>query len=122
MVQIKFKSPSAAAECIQLMDGRFFGGHKSSCFYWDGKTDYRKPPETEEEEKKRIADFGVWLGDEKAINNQEKSDSEDEPEEKQEERGVSSEVVNEIQKMLDEKLAQLRKEKMEEMAQQNINQ
>ena len=106
------------------MDGRFFGGHKIECFYWDGKTDYRRPPETEEEEKKRIEDFGLWLNNEKPTNNQDKSDSdnEPEPEEKQEEKGVSSAVADAIQKMLDEKLAQLRKEKAQEAEGQNINQ
>ena len=65
-MQIKFKTPTAGAECIRLMNGRFFGGHKISCLFWDGKTDYNRAPETEEEFKKRVEDFGKWLEADKA--------------------------------------------------------
>ena len=49
------------------MNGRFFGGQKLRCFFWDGVTDYtvRKSAELvekeEKEEEKRIDEFGSWL-------------------------------------------------------------
>ena len=88
------------------MNGRLFGGNVLSCFYWDGKTDYRRAPETKEEAKKRIEEFGKWLGDEKVLKD-DKSD--DELEEKPKEPEVSNEVAEAIQKIVDEKLAQLHK-------------
>jgi HIV Tat-specific factor 1 len=86
VIQIKFKTPTAAANCIQLMNGRFFAGSKISCFFWDGKTDYKKPPETEEEVKQRIEDFGKWLEGDKVgqkDDEEEEENPEDEPEEKE---------------------------------------
>jgi hypothetical protein len=95
-----------------MMNGRLFGGHPISCFYWDGKTDYRRGSETEEEEKKRIQEFGKWLGDKKASKEGEaelEGEQDEEPEEKPKEPEVSSEVAEAIQKIVDEKLAQLKK-------------
>lgn len=129
MVKIKFKLPSAAQECIKMMDGRFFGGRQISCFYWDGKTDYKRAPESEEEMKKRIEEFGEWLEDKKEDESkgQPKNKSEDKPEDKEEDKledrseseeeeetGVSGKVADAIQKMLEEKLAQLREEKLKD--------
>jgi len=65
VVQIKFKEDAAAERCIQLMNGRFFAGRELKCFYWDGKTDYRRTRETMEDEQRRLDDFGKWIeGDE----------------------------------------------------------
>jgi len=43
------------------MNNRFFDGRQIKCFYWDGKTDYMKIKESEEEENKRISEFGTFL-------------------------------------------------------------
>jgi len=60
------------------MEGRYFSGRKISCFFWDGKTDYKKPPESEEETKRRIEDFGKWLeGDNNAENENSQSEGEE---------------------------------------------
>lgn len=40
VVVVKFATSYAAQECIQLMNGRFFGGNKIRCFFWDGATNY----------------------------------------------------------------------------------
>lgn len=43
------------------MNDRFFDGRKLKCFYWDGKTDYKKVKESDDALQERIADFGNWL-------------------------------------------------------------
>lgn len=60
VIALKFKSAVSAAKCIELNNKRFFGGREISCFYFDGKTNY-KMQETEEDQKKRLDDFGDWL-------------------------------------------------------------
>jgi len=40
--KIKFDKSIYAEECIKLMGGRFFDGRELKCFYWDGKTDFKK--------------------------------------------------------------------------------
>lgn len=40
VVIVKFKTSYASQACVKLMDGRFFGGKKLKCYYWDGATDY----------------------------------------------------------------------------------
>jgi len=40
VVVVKFATSYAAQECIQMMNGRFFGGRKIRCFFWDGATNY----------------------------------------------------------------------------------
>ena len=60
-MKIKFFSALHAEECIKLMNNRFFDGRELKCFFWDGKTDYRKARETKEDEERRIEEFGEWL-------------------------------------------------------------
>lgn len=59
-VAVKFKDSISATKCIEVMDGRFFGGMKVECDYWDGVTNYKKM-DTEEDEQKRLSEFGDWL-------------------------------------------------------------
>lgn len=40
-IVIRFKSAGAAVEAISLFNGRFFGGRKITCEFWDGQTDFR---------------------------------------------------------------------------------
>ncbi len=127
IVQIKFKTPTAAAACIKLMDGRFFAGRKISSFFWDGKTDYRKPAESDEEVKRRIDDFGKWLEGDSGLKAPAKGEEEDEEEEKDEEEPGKMEekrpknleealgiAKTDIDKILAEKLAELQGKKLHE--------
>ena len=67
IVIIKFKTSFAAQECIRVMDGRYFGGCKLKCHYWDGVTNYslsndKQSSDNEElKEKLRLDEFGDWL-------------------------------------------------------------
>lgn len=40
-ILIRFRSAGAAVEAISAFNGRFFGGRRITCEFWDGKTDYR---------------------------------------------------------------------------------
>jgi len=60
-VAVRFRSPAAAESCIELMNGRWYGGRQLQAEFYDGKTDYRYK-ETEEEMKQRIQKFEEWLG------------------------------------------------------------
>jgi len=68
VVIVKFSTSFAAQECIKLMNGRYFGGKKILCFFWDGVTNYSvvvKSDKQEDEEEKleehRLDEFGDWL-------------------------------------------------------------
>lgn len=43
------------------MNKRFFAGRQIECFYWDGKAEFGKVKESQEEFQKRVDDFGNWL-------------------------------------------------------------
>lgn len=65
---VKFGTSYAAQECVNLMNGRFFGGRRLKSYFWDGVTNYTMTnsymKHAEEEEKKeeaRLDDFGDWL-------------------------------------------------------------
>ncbi|CAN0510701.1 unnamed protein product, partial [Ectocarpus sp. 8 AP-2014] len=49
-VVVKFGTAYAASECVKVFDGRFFGGRKLSCHFWDGVTNYTVKEEDEKEE------------------------------------------------------------------------
>jgi hypothetical protein len=40
VVIVKFNTSYASQECVKLMNGRFFGGKKLRCYFWDGATDF----------------------------------------------------------------------------------
>jgi HIV Tat-specific factor 1 len=63
IVVVKFGTSFSAQQCISMMDGRFFGGRKIRCFFWDQVTNYTVVDEAKEDqlEKKRIEEFGDWL-------------------------------------------------------------
>mmetsp|Transcript_28224 Transcript_28224/g.47464 ORF Transcript_28224/g.47464 Transcript_28224/m.47464 type:complete len:579 (+) Transcript_28224:54-1790(+) len=68
---VKFATSYAAQECINLMNGRFFGGTKLKCFFWDGVTNYsvtahshEQEEEEERQEDNRLEEFGDWLDQE----------------------------------------------------------
>ncbi|CAN0421513.1 unnamed protein product, partial [Ectocarpus sp. 13 AM-2016] len=62
----QFGTAYAASECVKVFDGRFFGGRKLSCHFWDGVTNYTVQEENEKEEVRyckaqRLDAFGDWL-------------------------------------------------------------
>ncbi|KAL3672135.1 hypothetical protein V7S43_002798 [Phytophthora oleae] len=59
VVAIKFASSGSAARCVEIMNGRFFGGRQLECGFWDG-TDYTHRESTNEE-KVRVDKFQDWL-------------------------------------------------------------
>lgn len=64
IIIIKFSTSFAAQECVSLMNGRFFGGQRIRCFFWDGVTDYtvaKSEAALDIEENKRLAEYGDWL-------------------------------------------------------------
>ena len=50
-----FEESYDAEECIKRMDGRFFGGKKLECHWYDGVTNYDVPESKEMEAKRREA-------------------------------------------------------------------
>eukprot|EP01038_Epipyxis_sp_PR26KG_P012008 gene12008-16076_t len=68
VIVIKFATAYAAQECIKLMNGRFFGGQKIKCSYWDGVTNFtittastQEMEKEEQLEESRLNEFGDWL-------------------------------------------------------------
>lgn len=58
IVMVKFKTDDAAAKCIEVMEGRFFGGRQVSAHMWDGISNYHsKKKETAEEQQARLEQF-----------------------------------------------------------------
>jgi HIV Tat-specific factor 1 len=65
---VKFSTSYAAQECVHLMNGRYFGGQKLKCYFWDGVANYsisvaseRAAEEEEKAEASRLDEFGDWL-------------------------------------------------------------
>lgn len=67
VMMVKFKNPSAAAACVEQMNGRWFDSRRVECHFWDNVTDYRGHEDPEEaavaakEEAARLESFGRWL-------------------------------------------------------------
>lgn len=66
VVVIKFKEAFAAHDCVEHIHGRWFGGRRLECDFWDGsnyEVDVGKADTSQkvEEEKKRLDEFGKWL-------------------------------------------------------------
>jgi HIV Tat-specific factor 1 len=60
VVALKLRTPPAAVRCLEVLDGRFFGGRKLAAEWYDGYSNYNVQ-ESEAEQKRRIDDFGKWL-------------------------------------------------------------
>lgn len=74
IVVVKFKTAFAAQECIRVMNGRYFGGVKIKCYFWDGVTNYsiiatsdERAEELENQEESRLNEFGDWLEKEQEV-------------------------------------------------------
>ena len=62
VVTIKYRDEDAAAQCVERMQGRFFGGKQLSASLWDGFTQYGKvrvniAADAAREEEQRLAKF-----------------------------------------------------------------
>eukprot|EP00879_Flechtneria_rotunda_P023463 GHRR01024819.1.p1 GENE.GHRR01024819.1~~GHRR01024819.1.p1 ORF type:complete len:251 (+),score=88.02 GHRR01024819.1:244-996(+) len=69
VVSVKFKKEEPAAACLNLMNGRFFGGQRLVAHMWDGLTNYNvKVPKKEsaEEEAARLEVFAKELEQQQA--------------------------------------------------------
>ena len=81
------------------MSDRFFDGRKLKCYFWDGKTDYKKVQESNDVLQDRVDKFGDWL------------EGQELPEEFQIKKEV--EVSSSIQEKRDAKLQEKQEEKEE---------
>ncbi|KAL0480327.1 hypothetical protein AKO1_007075 [Acrasis kona] len=57
VVEVKFKLPTSAEECVTMMQGRHFGGRVITAELWDQKTNYFVK-ESKEEQEQRHEKFG----------------------------------------------------------------
>lgn len=60
VVAIKFRAASGAVRCLEVLEGRFFGGRKLSAEWYDGYSNYNVQ-ESEADQKRRVDEFGKWL-------------------------------------------------------------
>lgn len=59
---VQFKTAEAAAKCIGLMHGRWFGGNQVEAALWDGVTNYHvQKKETEAEQALRLERYAAEL-------------------------------------------------------------
>ncbi|KAL9641482.1 hypothetical protein ABK040_013407 [Willaertia magna] len=56
VVEIRFKSPLHAKDCVKLFNGRWFDGQRISAYIWDGKESF-KVEESEEQEEQRLKKY-----------------------------------------------------------------
>ncbi|KAK9458754.1 uncharacterized protein V1516DRAFT_697440 [Lipomyces oligophaga] len=66
VLSVRFQREQDAFECVNLMDGRYFGGRPLSVQLYDGLTRYRKTSkrtavEEGDNEDERLRKFGEWL-------------------------------------------------------------
>lgn len=63
VVTVKFERASDAAECVEKMNGRFFGGQKLEAYIDYDETKWRKTKDRggDEEDEERLERFGEWL-------------------------------------------------------------
>ena len=66
VAEIKFMKSIDASKCVEKLNESEVLGKIVKCFFWDGKTDFRRViniqvQESEEDQEKRIKEFGDWL-------------------------------------------------------------
>ena len=62
VIVVKYKEPKHADDCINKMNGRWFGGRQISAEKWDGITDFQvRYKETEEEQQARLDMYAAEL-------------------------------------------------------------
>ncbi|XP_038604576.1 HIV Tat-specific factor 1 [Tachyglossus aculeatus] len=72
VASVSYKEADEADQCIQALNGRWFGGRQLRVEAWDGVTDYQVE-ETSREREERLKVWGSFLGDPNV--NKEKSPS-----------------------------------------------
>ena len=87
VVTVRFTDPGAAMQCVRVMDGRFFGGTRVEAYISDGREKFRKTNEKraaledmaergidaeDEEEQRRLDEFGTWLESSHVVENRAK--------------------------------------------------
>ncbi|KAG7826291.1 hypothetical protein KL909_000343 [Ogataea angusta] len=60
IVSVRFKSATAANDCIAKMNGRYFGGHRLHVEKYDGVTQYKKSA-GDAAERDRLDRFAQWV-------------------------------------------------------------
>lgn len=65
VVEIKFKKEKDAAECLSIMNGRYYEGRQILSDYWDGETDFKKDAASLELQQERLEKFGKDIQGEK---------------------------------------------------------
>lgn len=62
VISVRFKEPTSAAQCIAVMNGRWFGGRQIDASMWDGVKNYAiKVKESWEEEEARLEAYAREL-------------------------------------------------------------
>lgn len=63
VVMIRFKTDDAAGKCLDIMQGRFFGGRQVKAHMWDGITSYhvKQQKETAEQQQARLEKFSAQI-------------------------------------------------------------
>ncbi|RDW76471.1 U2 snRNP complex subunit CUS2 [Aspergillus mulundensis] len=84
VVSVRFSNPESAKACVQLMNGRFFGGTAVEAYISDGSERFRKTNEKraaledlaekgfdaeDEDENQRLDEFGTWLESSHTVEN-----------------------------------------------------
>ncbi|KAJ5097430.1 hypothetical protein N7456_008151 [Penicillium angulare] len=84
VVSVRFADPEAARKCVQMMDGRFFGGTQVEAYVSEGREKFKKTNERraaledmaergidaeDEEENQRLDEFGTWLESSHTVEN-----------------------------------------------------
>ncbi|KAJ5091724.1 nuclear mRNA splicing factor-associated protein [Penicillium alfredii] len=84
VVSVRFLEPEAAKQCVQAMDGRFFGGTRVEAYISEGREKFKKTNERraaledmaergidaeDEEENQRLDEFGTWLESSHVVEN-----------------------------------------------------
>lgn len=87
VVTVRFTDPGAAMQCVRVMDGRFFGGTRVEAYISDGREKFKKTNEKraalediaergvdaeDEEEQRRLDEFGTWLESSHTVENRAK--------------------------------------------------
>lgn len=86
VVTVRFADPGAAMQCVRVMDGRFFGGTRVDAYISDGSEKFKKTNEkraaledmaergvdVEDEEQRRLDEFGTWLESSHTVENRAK--------------------------------------------------
>lgn len=71
LITVKYKHKEMARDCIEMMNGRWFGGHQITSLIYDGsfKIKETRSNQEEQEEADRLDKFGEWLEEEEEDEN-----------------------------------------------------